>query len=160
MRITDNFHILSYSRHPLIVKFGGICYDYTMTENQCIFCRIVGGKLPSYTVYEDKLFLGFLDIHPRTKGHTLLIPKAHCRWTYDVPEFGLYWEAALKITKAMQKVFNPSFVTYVTHGLEVPHAHIHILPRYNETEFVPDIKKFTEEEMKNVRNLLVNGLKG
>lgn len=160
MRIIGNFHILSYSCAPLVVKLQYLCYYYNMSENTCIFCNIVAGKLPSHTIYEDGLFFGFLDIYPRTKGHALLIPKTHYRWTYDVSEFGLYWEAALKITKAMQKVFNPSFVTYVTHGLEVPHAHIHILPRYNETEFVPEIKSFTKEEMENVKNLLVNGLKG
>ena len=117
----------------------------------CIFCKIVKKELPSYHVYEDDEFLGFLDIFPRVKGHTLLIPKKHYRWAYDVPNFGAYWEVALKITKAMQKAMKPEFITYVTHGLEVPHAHIHILPRTKgETSFVPDTKTFKKEEFEEV----------
>ena len=119
--------------------------------NTCIFCKIVKGEIPLYKIYEDDLFFAFLDIYPRVKGHTLLIPKKHYRWVYDIPDFGLYWQAALKMTRAMQKAMNPEFVTYVTHGLEVPHAHIHILPRVKgETSFVPDQKKFSKEEMKEV----------
>lgn len=95
----------------------------------CVFCKIIAGDLPCYKVYEDELFLGFLDIHPRTVGHTLLIPKKHFRWVYDIPEFGLYWQAALSLTHTLQKTLNPFFVTYVTHGLDIPHAHIHIMPR-------------------------------
>lgn len=120
----------------------------------CIFCKIVIGKLPSYKIYENNAFYGFLDIYPRTEGHTLLIPKKHYRWVYDVPDFDLYWRVALKVTKAMQKALRPTFITYVTHGLEVSHAHIHILPRYKETEFVPEIKKIPQEKMQEVAEKL------
>lgn len=117
----------------------------------CIFCKIVAGEIPSYKLYEDELFYGFLDIYPRVKGHTLVIPKKHYRWVYDVPEFGKYWEAAYTITKAMQKAMQPEFITYVTHGLEVPHAHIHVLPRQKgETSFVPEQKTFKKEEFEEV----------
>ena len=113
--------------------------------------------MPSYKVYEDSEFLGFLDIFPRVKGHTLLIPKKHYRWTYDVPNFGAYWEVALKITGAMQKAMKPEFVTYVTHGLEIPHAHIHIMPRMKgETSFVPDTKQFKKEEFEEVAKIIQN----
>ena len=122
--------------------------------DDCIFCKIVRGDLPKYLVFEDAKFLAFLDIFPRTKGHTLLIPKTHFHWTYDVPDFGLYWEKAQLITRAMQKAFRPTFITYVTHGLQVPHAHIHILPRFNETEFVPEIKKFAHQEFAEVASKL------
>lgn len=126
----------------------------------CIFCQIVEGKAPCYKVYEDDKFLGFLDIYPRTKGHTLLIPKKHYQWVYDVPDFDKYWLAALKITKAMKKVFNPYFITYVTHGLEVPHAHIHILPRNEkETSFVPEVKVFSKEKMEEIAEKLRNYFK-
>lgn len=106
--------------------------------DDCIFCKIVNKEIPCYKVYEDDLFIGFLDIFPRVVGHTLLIPKKHYRWVYDVPEFELYWAVALKLTSALQKALSPSFTTYVTHGLEVPHAHIHIMPRAEkDTMFVP-----------------------
>jgi len=116
--------------------------------NDCIFCKIIKGELPSYKIYEDDLFICILDIFPRTKGHALVIPKKHHRWVYDVPEFKEYWDCVLRLTNAMQKSLSPDFVSYVTHGLEVPHAHIHVLPRYkDETSFVPDTKKFTKEQM-------------
>ncbi len=92
-----------------------------------------------------------MDIQPRVTGHTLLIPKKHYRWVYDVPQFVDYWQVALKITHALQKALNPDFVTYVTHGLEIEHAHIHIMPRQKtECDFVPKIKQLPEAEYKNI----------
>jgi len=123
----------------------------------CIFCKIVAGQLPSYKVYEDEDFLGFLDIYPRVKGHTVFIPKIHYRWVYDVPQFDKYWLVALKITQTMQKTLHPTFVSYVTHGLEIPHAHIHIMPRYKETEFIPEVKKIPDEEMKLIAEKIRSG---
>lgn len=104
----------------------------------CIFCKIVAGEIPSYKLYEDDLFLGFLDIYPISKGHTLLIPKKHYRWTYDVPEFGKYWEAVLTVTKKIQIGLSPQWVQYATHG-EIPHAHIHIIPRHEVVEGAPQV---------------------
>ena len=128
--------------------------------DNCIFCRIVAGRSPSYKVYEDDNFLGILDIYPRVKGHSLVFPKKHYRWVYDVPNFGKYWEAVLKLTKAIQKAMTPSFVTYVTHGLEVPHAHIHILPRTEgETSFVPEIKSFPKEELTQIAKKIYSEVK-
>jgi len=121
--------------------------------SDCIFCKIVKGELPCYKVYEDEDFLGFLDIYPVVKGHTLLIPKTHYRWTYDVPSFGDYWQVVLEITKAIQKVLKPNWISYGTHGL-IPHAHIHILPREgepgNQPIFPTEKLQFTENEMKEI----------
>lgn len=117
----------------------------------CIFCKIVKGELPSYKIYEDKDFLAFLDVYPRTLGHTLVIPKKHYRWVYDVPNFKEYWQGVHTVTKAMQKTLTPHFVTYVTHGLEVEHAHIHVMPRgEHETTFVPESKTFSKKEMQEI----------
>lgn len=125
----------------------------------CIFCKIATGDLPNYTIYEDSHFMAFLDMYPRVKGHTLVIPKKHYRWVYNVPHFGAYWEVAKKVTNAMNKTMSPEFVTYVTHGLEVPHAHIHVLPRgKGETSFVPEQKKFTEDEMKQTAKSIQNAI--
>lgn len=126
----------------------------------CIFCQVVEKKSPCYKVYEDDNFLAFLDIYPRTKGHTLLVPKKHYQWVYDVPNFGEYWLTALKITKAMKKALNPYFITYLTHGLQVPHAHIHILPRtINETGFIPEQKNFSSREMEEIAQKIYQELK-
>lgn len=96
----------------------------------CIFCQIISGTVPSFKVYEDDQFLGFLDIKPLNPGHSLLIPKIHYRWIYDVPEFGLYWEIAKTIALHTQKILNCDYVSFLTMGNEVPHAHIHIIPRF------------------------------
>jgi histidine triad (HIT) family protein len=126
---------------------------------KCIFCEIVKGNSPAYRVYEDNDFLAFLDINPRVLGHTLVIPKIHYRWVYDVPNFEKYWQVVFKITQAMKKTLKPYFISYVTHGLEVFHAHIHIMPRnINETEFVPPIKYFSKEKMQEVANTIKKGL--
>lgn len=126
----------------------------TNMKNACIFCAIVCGEIPSYKVYENNLFFGFLDIHPRVPGHTLLIPKKHYQWVYDVPEFGAYWQAVLHVTQAMKKALSPRFITYMTHGLEIPHAHIHILPRTHETEIAPKPLSLDEKKMKHITQLL------
>ncbi len=124
-------------------------------ENNCVFCQIANKKAFCYLVYEDYDFIAFLDINPRVEGHTLVIPKKHYRWVYDVPNFKEYWQTVLKITQAMKKIFSPYFITYVTHGLEVPHAHIHILPRQKEeTAFIPGPKNVSSERMKDIARKL------
>lgn len=130
-----------------------------MMQSLCVFCTIVQKKIPSYRVFEDDLFLGFLDIQPRVRGHTLLIPKKHYQWVYDVPQFKNYWHTVLIITKALKKALLPQFVTYITHGLEVSHAHIHILPRHNETAFMPNPINISAEEMKKIADRIAHSIK-
>jgi len=126
----------------------------------CIFCKIVKGSVSCYKVYEDAYFLGFLDINPRTLGHSLLIPKKHFTWVYDVENFDKYWIAAHNLTSALQKTLNPHFVTYATHGLEVAHAHIHIMPRKKEeTVFVPQTFSVDPQTLSQLStNILKNSL--
>jgi histidine triad (HIT) family protein len=94
----------------------------------CIFCKIVSREVPAHIVYEDELFVGFLDINPQSSGHTLLIPKEHYRWVWDVPESGKYFEAAAKIAKALKKAFGAEAIWSKVMGDEVHHAHIWIFP--------------------------------
>lgn len=117
----------------------------------CVFCKIVQGQVPCYKVYEDELFLAFLDIFPHTKGHTLLIPKDHHRWVYDVPQFGKYWEAAKKVTDKILSTLHPQFVSYLTYGLDVPHAHIHLIPRYTGgTKEMAQTVKLDKDELQTI----------
>lgn len=123
--------------------------------NDCIFCKIVKGELPSYKVYEDEQFIGILDIFPVSKGHVLVIPKKHYAWVYDVPEFGKYWEVARIIMKAVEAATSPEWTQFFTHGA-IRHAHIHIIPRYENIQgstFIPaeNIKsKSSKEEMEEI----------
>jgi histidine triad (HIT) family protein len=96
----------------------------------CVFCKIVAGELPCYKVYENGNFLGFLDIHPLTLGNSLLIPKDHHRWVFDVPNFGEYFDIAKKISLVSQTTLKAESVSLLTLGYDVPHAHIRIIPRY------------------------------
>lgn len=123
----------------------------------CIFCKIIKGEIPCYKVYEDSLFLGFLDIFPLSKGNTLLIPKKHYRWVNDVVEFGAYWEAARKIAQTIEKKLGATSISYLTFGEEVPHAHIRIIPRYSATDFyltLRETEKYSKEEMKKIARSL------
>lgn len=105
---------------------GPIVYCFAMDD--CIFCKIVSGDIPSYKVYEDDQFLAFLDIHPHTPGHTQVIPKTHYRWVWDVPNVGEYFEVVKKIAQAQQKAFGTDWILSRIIGDEVEHAHIWIFP--------------------------------
>lgn len=98
--------------------------------DDCIFCKIISGQIPCHKINENDQFLAFLDINPFTEGHTIIIPKIHYRWVYDLPNFGDYWIFAQKTTRILQGKLRPLFFTYLTMGNEVPHAHIHLIPRY------------------------------
>ncbi|PIV07623.1 diadenosine tetraphosphate hydrolase [Candidatus Shapirobacteria bacterium CG_4_8_14_3_um_filter_35_11] len=98
--------------------------------DDCIFCKIVKGDIPCYKVYEDDKYLGFLDIKPLNIGNSLLIPKDHHHWVYDVPNFGQYFEIAKKIALETKNIVNAEAVSFLTLGYEVPHAHIRIIPRF------------------------------
>lgn len=114
--------------------------------NECIFCKIVARELPLVSTYEDDTYLGFLDINPRNDGHSLLIPKEHHRWTYDVPNFGEYWEAARKVALATKEVTDAAFISFQTFGIISPHAHIHIIPMMEMTENYPPKKELDREK--------------
>ena len=97
----------------------------------CIFCKIIKGEIPCHKVYEDDNFLAFLDIRPLNKGHTLVIPKKHHRWVWDVPNIGEYYKIVQKIVLAIKKVFDIDYVVSLTFGEEVAHAHVWLVPRFD-----------------------------
>ena len=99
-----------------------------MKDPNCIFCKIVAGEIPSRKIYEDNSFLAFIDINPRSPGHSLVIPKDHYRWVWDVPDAGAYFEVSKKIALAQQKAFGTEEIWVRITGEEVPHAHIWVLP--------------------------------
>lgn len=96
--------------------------------NNCIFCSIIAKEIPAHIVYEDAGFLAFLDIRPQSPGHTLVVPKAHYRWVWDVPAAGEYFEVVKKIALAQKKAFAQECVLSKVVGEEVEHAHIWVFP--------------------------------
>ncbi len=99
-----------------------------MTDQNCIFCKIVAKEIPATVVYEDQNFLAFMDIFPKAPGHLQVIPKAHYPLVWDVPNAGEYFEAVQKIAKAMQKVWPNTLIRSQIYGEAVPHAHIWLWP--------------------------------
>jgi histidine triad (HIT) family protein len=95
---------------------------------ECIFCKIVKKEIPAHIVYEDADFLAFLDIHPQSPGHTLVIPKKHYRWVWDVPNAGAYFGVVKKIALAQKKAFGQEMILSKIVGEDVPHAHIWVFP--------------------------------
>lgn len=102
-----------------------------MYQDNCIFCRIVAGEIPAYRVYEDSNFLAFLDIRPLSPGHTLVIPKDHHRFVWDVPHVGSYFEVVRQVARALQQVSGTDEVYSKIIGEEVPHAHIWVFANPN-----------------------------
>jgi histidine triad (HIT) family protein len=114
--------------------------------DNCIFCKIIKGEIPSYKVYEDENFIAFLDINPRAPGHVQVIPKTHYRWVWDVPNAGDYFEIVKKIALAQKKAFGVDMIRSQVYGEEVAHAHIWVWPEIkgDAKDFATNLKKITE----------------
>ena len=91
-----------------------------------VFSKIIAGEIPCYKIYEDEKVLAFLDIHPETKGHTLVIPKVEVDKIYDLPgeDYEALFAAVKKIAAHMDEVLNRRTLMKVI-GTDVPHAHVH-----------------------------------
>ena len=99
-----------------------------------IFTRIVQSEIPCYKVAEDDRFFAFLDINPVQQGHTLVIPKRETDYIFDLPpdEAGALFVFAQKVAKAIKQVVSCKRIGVAVIGLEVPHAHIHLVPLTHE----------------------------
>lgn len=130
--------------------------------NDCIFCKIANKEIPCDKIYEDKYFLAFLDIRPLNSGHTLVIPKKHYRWVWDLEDIGKYFECIKKIEMGIEKTLKPKRVLVLIFGDEVPHAHVHLIPRFENDGHIHSIdlgkyKEISKEEMKEIaENIMKN----
>ncbi|MCB9790484.1 HIT domain-containing protein [Candidatus Nomurabacteria bacterium] len=104
---------------------------------ECVFCKIVSKKLPAFILFENESAIAFLNIRPYTKGHSLVIPKKHHRWIWDIPkeEAAQFFELCQKVAKHLQKTSGNELVYSLTVGEEVPHAHFHIIPNDAVSKF-------------------------
>lgn len=103
-----------------------------------IFSRIIAGEIPCYKVAEDDRFFAFLDINPLVKGHTLVIPKQEVDYIFDLNDEDLaaMHVFAKRVALAIDKAFPCRKVGEAVLGLEVPHAHIHLIPMQNEKDML------------------------
>ncbi|MCW3119672.1 MAG: family hydrolase [Chitinophagaceae bacterium] len=127
-----------------------------------IFSKIIAGEIPSYKIAENDRFFAFLDILPLRKGHTLVIPKKEIDNLFDLPQEYLseILLFAQPIAKAIEKSFDCDRCGISVIGLEVPHAHIHLIPinSANDLNFTNAKLKLSQEEMKKVQQKIVSHL--
>jgi len=116
--------------------------------NDCLFCKIVNGEIPCFKVYENEDFLAFLDAFPLTSGHTLVIPKKHFRWVWDVKPAGEYFEVITKIANHYRQVLKDRLIVSMTFGEDVQHAHYHLIP--DGENVVNWFEKYAELKQKNM----------
>lgn len=123
-----------------------------------IFSRIVAGEIPCHKVAEDEEFFAFLDINPVVKGHTLVIPKKEIDYIFDVEDasLGRMMAFAKRVARAQEAVIPCKRVGVAVMGLEVPHAHIHLIPITKESDMYFGSEKMTisQEELASIAALI------
>ena len=125
-----------------------------------IFTKIINGEIPAYKIAEDENYLAFLDVNPNAKGHTLCIPKQEIDKIFDMEEahyLGLL-KFSRKISKALEKTVACKRVGMAVIGLEVPHAHVHLIPlnEMDEMRFQNKVKLTKEEFEELAENIKAN----
>lgn len=112
----------------------------------CIFCKIINGDIPSYTIYENEYVKCFLDVNPNSNGHTLIVPKKHFKDIFDINENYLFEinKASKIVVEILNKKLNPQGFRFIQNNgnlQEVKHYHLHIIPNYinEKTEKVDTI---------------------
>lgn len=128
-----------------------------------IFSKIVKGEIPSYKIAEDENFYAFLDIAPFAKGHVLVIPKKEVDYIFDLDDetySGLHLFAK-KVAKGLKKAIPCKKVGEMVLGLEVPHAHIHLIPLQKESDLLnfSNKLKLTDEEFKTIAEKISKEIK-
>ena len=136
-----------------------------MKKDDCIFCKIAAGEIPSRKIYEDSDLIAIMDLNPTSKGHSLIIPKEHCTNIYDIDE-----DSAAKVMKTAKKLatkmtvalncdgFNLLQNNGETAGQTMFHFHMHLIPRYKDAD--NNMLKFTsvsfsDEEMDSIRDQII-----
>ena len=119
-----------------------------------IFTKIIKREIPAFIIHEDDLFIAFLDINPIQKGHTLIVPKTEIDYFFDI-EDNLLSKMLLftkKIAKAIKKTIECKKISMSVIGLEVPHAHIHLIPinKMSDANFSNDPIKMSDEDMHKI----------
>ena len=127
-----------------------------------LFSKIINGDIPSYKITESEKFYAFLDIFPLQKGHTLIVPKIEVDKIFDIPDTYLseLLIFAKPIAAAIEKSFPCNRVGMVTVGLEVPHAHLHLIPinAAVDMEFSQPKLSLSTEEFKAIQDLIISKL--
>lgn len=121
-----------------------------------IFSKIIAGEIPCHKVAENDEFIAFLDINPKTDGHTLVIPKQEIDYLFDIDDevLGRMMVFAKTVAHAIEKAIPCTRIGVAVIGLEVPHAHIHLIPISKESDLFADKSKKTPEELAQTAALI------
>jgi histidine triad (HIT) family protein len=113
---------------------------------ESIFTKIIKGEIPSHKIYEDDKTFAFLDIHPKTPGHVLVVPKNQVQFAWDLPneDYAALMSTVKKIALRIKEVLQPKFVGEEIMGVDVPHAHIHVFPFNSMEEYRKVVDMNTE----------------
>jgi len=127
-----------------------------------IFTKIIQGDIPAYKILEDDHFLAFLDVFPIAKGHCLVIPKKEVDNIFDLEdkELAELHVFSKKVALAIEKAFDCKKVGVSVIGLEVPHAHIHLIPMnsVSDMNFAKEKLSFSKDEMQDIQNQILKHL--
>lgn len=127
-----------------------------------IFTKIINNEIPSFKLVEDEKYLAFLDAFPLAYGHVLVVPKKETDYLFDLDseEYLGLWKFSQKIAKAMDKVIVCERIGIAVIGLEVPHAHVHLVPinGVSDINFEKPKKQFSDEKMKEIENKIRQAL--
>jgi len=131
-------------------------------NKDCIFCKIINNELPSSKVFENKNFLVFMDIRPVNHGHLLIIPKKHITWMQETPDKTLsdIFKLTKKMMVALKKGLGCDYVEECVVGTEIPHFHIHLIPRYfnDDAIIVRNLKEYKEKEIDICRKKIISAV--
>lgn len=125
-----------------------------------IFTKIIDGEIPAYVIAEDDKHFAFLDAMPLVKGHCLVIPKQETDFIFDLEqdEFKELWSFAQSVAKKMEKAYPDRRIAVAVVGLEVPHAHIHLIPihKMEDMNFKNERLKFSDSEYLEIQKQIIN----
>lgn len=130
-------------------------------NNECIFCKIIKNEIPSTKIYEDDKFLSFMDIQPVSDGHLLIIPKEHIEWMQDADNETIseIFKLSKRLMISLKKGIECDYVQVSVVGKDVPHFHVHLIPRYlNDGLEGFKTKKYENNEMQILAEKIISKL--
>jgi histidine triad (HIT) family protein len=132
--------------------------NISLQHMSTIFMKIINKEIPAYIVFENEKVIAFLDIFPKQIGHTLIVPKVEVESIYDLPidYYSEVFRAAKEVAKSQILAFNATKISYLTLGLEVPHAHLHLIPINSEKDIYSQSLTLTKAEFLDILDRIMS----